>query len=158
MELMGQWAPGVQRDNSADKLGIGDKLGWFPFPMVEGGAGDPGDAFGGGNGFAIGKNAEPEVIDFVKYLSRPESQAELAKLGIALPVVKGGESGLSDPLLLTIQKSSAGAKYFQLYLDQALPPAVGSVVNDSVQGIFAGTLSPEEAAQAIEDSAAQEIQ
>jgi raffinose/stachyose/melibiose transport system substrate-binding protein len=157
MELMGQWAPGVQKDNSADKQGIGDKLGWFPFPMIEGGAGDPGDAFGGGNGFAIGKNASPEAIDFVKYLSRSESQVQLADLGIALPVVKGGEAGLSDPLLLTIQKSSAGAKYFQLYYDQALPPAVGSVVNDSVQGVFAGTLTPEQAAQAVEDSAAQEI-
>jgi hypothetical protein len=34
---------------------------------------------------------------------------------------------------------------------------MGSVINDSVQGIFAGTLTPEQAAQAIEDSAAQEI-
>jgi raffinose/stachyose/melibiose transport system substrate-binding protein len=157
MELMGQWAPGVQRDNSTDKQGLGDKLGWFPFPMVEGGAGDPGDAFGGGNGFAIGKNASPEAVDFVKHLSRADSQVQLAKLNLSLPVVKGGEAGVSDPLLLTIQKSSAGAKYFQLYYDQALPPAVGSVINDSVQGIFAGTLTPEQAAQAVEDSAAQEI-
>ena len=147
----------MQKDNSTDKQGIGDKLGWFPFPMVEGGAGDAGDAFGGGNGFAIGKNASPEAIDFVKYLSRSDSQVQLAKLNLSLPVVKGGEAGVSDPLLLTIQKSSAGAKYFQLYYDQALPPAVGSVINDSVQGIFAGTLTPEQAAQAVEDSAAQEI-
>jgi hypothetical protein len=34
---------------------------------------------------------------------------------------------------------------------------MGSVLNDSVQGIFAGTLTPEQAAQAIEDSAAQEL-
>ena len=74
MELMGQWAPAVQKDNSADKKGIGDNLGWFPFPMVEGGAGDPNDAVGGGNGFAIGKNASPEAIDFVKYLTSPENQ------------------------------------------------------------------------------------
>jgi len=40
---------------------------------------------------------------------------------------------------------------------QALPPAMGSVINDSTQGIFAGTLTPEQAAQAIEDSAAQEL-
>jgi len=44
MELMGQWAPGNEKDNSADKKGIGDNLGWFPFPMVEGGAGNPTDA------------------------------------------------------------------------------------------------------------------
>jgi raffinose/stachyose/melibiose transport system substrate-binding protein len=32
MELMGQWAPSVQKDQSANKQGLGDKLGWFPFP------------------------------------------------------------------------------------------------------------------------------
>ena len=157
MELMGQWAPAVEKDNSVDKKGIGDDLGWFPFPMVEGGAGDPGDAVGGGNGFAIGKNAPPEAIDFVKYLTRPESQVQLAEIGVAIPVVKGGEAGLKDPLMITLQKSLAAAKYFQLYYDQALPPAMGSVVNDSTQGIFAGTMSPEQAAQAIEDSAKQEL-
>src|SRR3954462_8492863 len=31
MELMGQWAPAVQKDQSANKQGLGDKLGWFPF-------------------------------------------------------------------------------------------------------------------------------
>ena len=54
MELMGQWAPAVEKDNSADKKGIGDKLGFFPFPMVEGGAGAITDAVGGGNGFGSG--------------------------------------------------------------------------------------------------------
>jgi len=157
MELMGQWAPAVQKDNSEDKQGLGDKLGWFPFPAIEGGKGDPNDAVGGGNGFAIGKNASPEAIDFVKYLTRAESQIELAKIGVAIPVVVGGEAGMSDPLMITLQQSLAQAQYFQLYYDQALPPAMGSVINDSVQGIFAGTLTPEQAAQAIEDSAAQEL-
>lgn len=158
MELMGQWAPAVMNDNSADKKGIGDKLGWFPFPMVEGGKGDPNDAVGGGNGFAIGKNASPEAVDFVKYLSRPESQVQLAEIGVIIPVVKGGEAGLKDPLMITLQQSLAKAQYFQLYYDQALPPAMGSVINDSVQGLFAGTLTPEQLGQAIEDSAKTELQ
>jgi raffinose/stachyose/melibiose transport system substrate-binding protein len=157
MELMGQWAPAVEKDNSEDKQGIGDALGWFPFPMVEGGAGDPGDAVGGGNGFAIGKNASPEAVDFVKYLTTAEAQQALVAINVAIPVVKGGEVGMSDPLMITLQQSLANAKYFQLYYDQALPPAMGSVINDSTQGLFAGTLTPEQAAQAIEDSAQQEL-
>ncbi len=157
MELMGQWAPAVQRDNSEDKQGIGDALGWFPFPAVEGGAGDPNDAVGGGNGFAIGKNASPEAVDFVKYLTRPESQVQLAEIGVAIPVVKGGEAGLTDPLMIQLQEQLAKAQYFQLYYDQALPPAMGSVINDSTQALFAGTMTPEQAAQAIEASAQQEL-
>ncbi len=157
MELMGQWAPAVEKDNSADKKGIGDNLGWFPFPAVEGGKGDPGDAVGGGNGFGIGKNASPEAVDFVKYLSRKESQVQMAEAGFIIPVVKGGEAGLKDPLTIQLQKSFAAAKYFQLYYDQALPPAMGSVINDSVQGLFAGKLTPEQLAQAVEDSAKTEL-
>jgi len=157
MELMGQWAPGSQAGNSADGNGLGDKLGFFAFPAVEGGNGAGTDAFGGGNGFGVGKDAEPEAVDFVKWLTSVEAQIACAEAGFCIPVVQGGEAGLSDPLLLTLQQTLAQAQYFQLYYDQALPPAVGSVVNDSVQGVFAGTLTPEEAAQAIEDSAAQEI-
>ena len=53
---------------AADKKGVAN-LGMFNFPAVEGGAGDVTDVMGGGNGFAIGKNAPPEAIDFVKYLT-----------------------------------------------------------------------------------------
>ena len=157
MELMGQWAPGSQAGNSADGNGLGDNLGFFAFPAVDGGAGAGSDAFGGGNGFGIGKDAEPEAVDFVKWLTTADAQVACAEAGFCIPVVKGGEAGLSDPLLITLQETLSQAQYFQLYYDQALPPAVGSVVNDSVQGIFAGTMTPEQAAQAIEDSAAQEI-
>ncbi len=157
MDLMGQWAPGAFKDASVDKLGLGDKLAWFPFPAVEGGAGDPADALGGGNGFVIGKNAPPEAVDFLKYISSVESQIAQAEIGLSVPVVKGAEVGLSDPMLVMVQEGAAAAKYFQLYYDQAMPAAVGGVVNDSVQGIFAGTLTPEQAAQAIEDSAATEL-
>jgi raffinose/stachyose/melibiose transport system substrate-binding protein len=157
MDVMGQWAPGAYKDNSADKLGIGDNLGWFPFPMVEGGAGDPNDAVGGGNGFAVGKNAPAEAVDFLKYLTRAESQVQVAKAGFGIPVVKGGEAGMTDPLMIALQQQLAKAKYFQLYYDQYLPPAMGSVVNDNVQAIMAKSLTPAQAAQAIEASAVEEI-
>jgi raffinose/stachyose/melibiose transport system substrate-binding protein len=157
MELMGQWAPAVQKDNSENKEGLGDKLAWFPFPAIEGGAGAGTDAFGGGNGFGIGKNASPEAIDFVKWLTGADAQVACAEANFCIPVVKGGEAGLSDPYLITIQQTLSQAEYFQLYYDQALPPAVGSVVNDSVQQLFAGQYTPEQTAQAIEDSAAAEI-
>lgn len=158
MMLMGQWAPGSIQDASVDKKGLGDKLGMFTFPMVEGGAGGATDALGGGNGFTVGKDAEPEAVDFLKYISSVESQTAQAKMvGFTVPVVKGAEAGMSDPNLIAVQKGFADAAYFQLYYDQAMPATVGSVINDSVQGLFAGTLTPEQVAQAIEDSAKAEI-
>jgi raffinose/stachyose/melibiose transport system substrate-binding protein len=157
MDLMGQWAPGAFKDNSIDKKGLGDKLGWFPFPAVEGGKGAAADALGGGNGFIVGKNASAEAVDFLKFLSSVDSQKRQAEIGLSVPVVKGAETALTDPMLKLVQKGAADAEYFQLYYDQFLPPATGSVVNDCAQGLVAKKLTPEQAAKNLEDSAKQEM-
>ncbi|MBK9712436.1 MAG: extracellular solute-binding protein [Kouleothrix sp.] len=160
MELMGQWAPGADRGLLKDAAlkTYNDNLGWFPFPAVDGGKGDPSDALGGGDGFTIGKNAPKEAIDFVRFLTSAENQTAMTKAGfVSVPVVKGAEAGLDDPLLKEVQKRAGEAKYYQLYYDQYLPPAVGQAVNDSTQGLFAGTSTPEDAAKTIEESAAAEL-
>jgi raffinose/stachyose/melibiose transport system substrate-binding protein len=154
MELSGQWAPSVQSAQSADGAGVAN-LGFFSFPAVEGGAGALTDAMGGGNGFAIGKDAPPEAVDFVKYLTAPEQQARVAGIGAGIPVVKGGEVGLTDPNMILVQQGFAAADYFQLYYDQYMPSAMGSIINEAVAGLYAGISSPEEVAQAIEDGAKQ---
>ncbi len=156
MELSGQWAPSVESANAADKKGVAN-LGMFGFPAVEGGAGDATDVIGGGNGFAIGKNAPQEAIDFVKYLTTASAQSQMASLGMGIPVVKGSEVGLKDANMVEVQKAFAAAKYFQLYYDQFLPSAVGDAINSNVQTVFAGTATPQQAAQAIEDAAKKYI-
>jgi raffinose/stachyose/melibiose transport system substrate-binding protein len=156
IQLQGQWAEAAQAQYSTDGKGIGaDNLGWFPFPMVEGGAGNPTDVFGGGNGIAVGKNAPDEAVDFLKYLTSADSQK--AGTFFLLPTVKGAQDAVTDPLLKQILAARDGAPYFQLYYDQFLPPAVGGAVVDAVATIFGGTASPEEAAKAIEDTAATEL-
>ena len=160
MELSGQWAPGSEAGQAADKKGVAN-LGMFNFPAVEGGAGDVTDVMGGGNGFAIGKNAPPEAVDFVKYLTAPEQQARVAASGGGIPVVKGGEKGLTapdskaNPNMVLVQKSLAAAKYFQLYYDQYMPSAMGGILNDAVAKLYAGTSTPEQVAAEIEAGAKQ---
>lgn len=158
MMLMGQWAPAAQAQYSASGEGIGaENLGFFNFPAIEGGAGNPGDVLGGGDGFAIGANAPDEAVDFLKFLTNVENQRAGGEIWI-VPVVGGAEDVVADdPIMSSILEARNGAPYFQLYYDQFLPPAVGSAVNDAVQTIFAGTATPEEAAQAIEDSASFEL-
>ncbi|HEX7556724.1 MAG TPA: extracellular solute-binding protein [Leptolinea sp.] len=156
MELSGQWAPTVEAANSADKKGVAN-LGMFGFPAVEGGAGDGSDVVGGGNGFAIGKNASPEAIDFVKYLTNSENQSLIAAHGTGIPVVTGAEAGLKDANMKLVQQKFAQAKYFQLYYDQFLPSVVGGAINDNVQKLFAGTASAEDVAKAIEASAKENM-
>jgi len=157
MELMGQWAPGANRAVAKDVNAFNENLGFFPFPTVDGGAGDPSDVLGGGDGFAIGKNAPPETVDFVRYLTSLDVQSAMTAANLAVPVIKGAETKLADPLLKEVQQRAGAAKYYQLYYDQYLPPAVGSTVNDQTQALFAGSASPEDVAKAIEDSAATEL-
>ncbi|MFI6162431.1 raffinose/stachyose/melibiose transport system substrate-binding protein [Micromonospora haikouensis] len=138
LELMGQWAPSVQASSSTSKQGIGDKLGFFPFPAVDGGKGSATEVFGGGNGFAVGKDAPAATLDFLKALLSVDSQRKSAKTGAVLPTVKEATDAISDPNNKTVAQALASATGFQLYLDQAYPPAVGQQVNDSVAELIAG--------------------
>jgi raffinose/stachyose/melibiose transport system substrate-binding protein len=150
MMLMGQWAPGTMQANTADKKPVTFDLGWFPVPAVDGGAGAATDGFGGGNGFAVGKDAPPEAIEFLEYISTKENADRWGALNTGiLPVTVGSESSVTDPQLTSVLDARADAEYVQLYLDQATTPDIGAAINDAVATLFAGTGTPEEIPQAI---------
>lgn len=158
MELMGQWSPGAQSGNSESGEGIGEDLSWFPFPAIEDGAGNATDVLGGGDGFAVGINAEDEAVDFLRYITSTDVQRRATEIWI-VPVVAGTEDLVAkDPILAAIVEARDAAPYFQLYYDQFLPPAVGQTINDSVEQLFAGVSTPEEVAQDIEEVASFELE
>ncbi|NDJ75301.1 MAG: extracellular solute-binding protein [Chloroflexi bacterium] len=152
MELMGHWAPGAQAALS-ESGGIGDDLGWFPFPAIPEGEGNPDDVLGGGDGFAVGINAPDEAIEFLQYITSVEVQRAAAEIWV-VPTVEGADEVLAnDPIMAQVLEARNEAPYFQLYYDQFLPPAVADAVLDSVQALFAGEMSPEDVAMMIEDEA-----
>ncbi|MBB0243927.1 extracellular solute-binding protein [Streptomyces alkaliphilus] len=153
MELMGQWAPSVQADAGG---GIGDDLGFFPFPEVEGGEGSLDEVFGGGNGFAVSASAPKEAVDFVLFISEAEQHAAYVESGAGLPVTEEAIELVEDPDLRVVAETMAAAGGFQLYLDQAFPPAVGGQVNSSVAELFAGVATPEQVTEAITEVARAE--
>jgi raffinose/stachyose/melibiose transport system substrate-binding protein len=153
MDLMGQWAPSTFAANTKDGDTVLSDLGWFPFPMVDGGAGQEGEQFGGGDGFAFGKDAPPEAVDFARFLVSPEVANKAGASGGILPVMKGTESSVTDPNMKAVLDERAQSDFVQLFLDQAYAPAVGQAVNDAVQGLFAGKSSPQDVAQQIADAA-----
>jgi raffinose/stachyose/melibiose transport system substrate-binding protein len=150
MELMGQWAPNVERDNSSSKAGIGDKLAAATFPAIKGGKGKVTEVMGGGGGYALGKNAPDAAVDFVKFLTNVENMITAAKTSGIIATTKGAEVGIVDPNAKMVKALVDKCTFFQLYLDQAFPPAVGGAVNDSVQAILAGSSTPAQASAAIQ--------
>jgi raffinose/stachyose/melibiose transport system substrate-binding protein len=161
MEVMGQWAPGTEIADSTSKKGIGTDLGWFPFPGVTGGAGDPNDGVGGGNGIAVGKNAPPAAIDFLKFfnsvynaqkIETPTTVGGSDSMGMS-PVVGVDSTVLSTPLQAVLAGRDK-AKHIQLYLDQATSPAMGTAINEATIALFVGASDPAKVCKAITDAAA----
>ncbi|MGH3667673.1 MAG: extracellular solute-binding protein, partial [Acidimicrobiia bacterium] len=156
ISLMGQWGPGAY----ANQSGIGTpedpieerlpaEFGWFPFPSVEGGAGAATDGFGGGDGFAVGKDAPPEAIQFLEYITAVDQAIRTGETGTTLPVTAGAEVSVTDPLQQEVLEGLGQASFVQLYLDQYFTPELGAAVNDAVATLFAGTATPEEVTESI---------
>jgi raffinose/stachyose/melibiose transport system substrate-binding protein len=151
MDLMGQWAPGAFRTQA----GITDaeeslpwNLGWFPFPAVDGSAGAPDDAFGGGNGFAVGRDAPPEAVDFLGFITNAENQRTWAR-NSGLPVNTAAADAVADPNMQAVLAGLNSSSFLQLYLDQFFSAEVGATVNDQTALLFAGATTPADAAAAI---------
>jgi raffinose/stachyose/melibiose transport system substrate-binding protein len=155
MELMGQWAPSVQKDQSAGKVGLGDKLGWFAFPTVAGGAGAATDGVGGGNGIAVGANASPEAIDFLKFFMSKDNQNKLNTDNVGLSTTVGTESTVKDPNLQAVLAGRGNATFMQLYLDQATSGALSQAFNDATIALFLGQSKPADVCSALTAAAAQ---
>jgi raffinose/stachyose/melibiose transport system substrate-binding protein len=156
LELMGQWAPSVQIGNSTGGKGIGDSLAWFPVPTVAGGAGAPTDAVGGGQGIAVGKDAPPEALDFLKFFNSVEQASIVGKDALGIPTTIGTEATVTDPQLKDVLAARGKAQFVQLYLDQATSPEMGKAINDATAKLFAGTGTPEGVCQDITDAAANQ--
>ena len=157
MELMGQWAPSVQKDQSAGKVGLGDKLGWFAFPTLTGGAGAATDGVGGGNGIAVSKNAPPEAVDFLKFFMDKANQNKLNTDNVGLSTTVGhGEhrhrpepAGRSSPVAARRRSCSSTST-------RRPAGALAAAFNDATVALFLGKSTPEKVCQTLTDAAAKQ--
>lgn len=143
----------TQRALAADKKGIPeDKLGWFDFPMPAGGKGHPSDTLGGINGWIVTKGAPKEAVEFLKFFISDEVQRTLAAQNFLIPTYKGAEVTLGTAIMQNVAKNIAASNYHQNFYDQDLGPSVGRVVNDATAEIAGGSMTPKQAAKAIQDA------
>jgi len=154
MELMGTWDGGVMGPLTPEKVQP-KFLDWFPFPSVDGASGSQTTQMGGGDAFACSKKAPAECVEFLKYIASLDVQKGYAATGSGLPVVKGAEAGLTDPVLQTIAKATQSAEGVQLWLDTQFGATAGTAMNDAIVAIFAGKGNSQGVVDALKKASAR---
>jgi len=139
-----------------DGEGLGEKTGWFPFPAVEGGQGDPEVQMGGGDAWAAAEGAPDEAVELVTYLLSDKVQTGFAKNDMGLPTNPAATGAVSDPALAELIKVRDSAPSVQLYFDTLFGLSVGGAMNDEIALLFAGEASPQDVVDASQQAADQE--
>ena len=156
MELMGAWNPGAIADLTPDKKPKAD-LGWFPFPAVEDGAGDPSAMMGGVDGYACSAQAPAEeCAAFLNFFMSQERQEAYAEAFVTLPASQDAQGVVTDPALLDVLAAYNDAAYVQVWLDTLFGQNVGNALNAGVVEMLAGSGTPEGVIEAVNDAAAKE--
>ena len=147
MYLMGTWL--VARASKENPAFL-PKLKCFPFPAVPGGRGDPTTVVGGVNcAFAVATACKhPRVaIDLLRFLTAPEVAAEWCAIG-RIPALRADDKALANLPAPTraARRLLQRAQTLQPYYDQYLPPPLAREHKETTHGLFAGTLTPAQAA------------
>lgn len=146
MELMGSWQISTVKSENPDFY---ENMGFFPFPSLEEGTGDPSDVVGtvGDNFYHISSSCEApdEAFELLTYLIDDESVDIRIANGLIPPVVGVAEK-IEEPLLQEIVGMVENAESVQLWYDQYLPPELGEAHKDLMQALFGLEITPEEAA------------
>ena len=152
MYLMGTWEVEIIKSENPEFY---ERMGVFPFPSVEGGKGDSVDAVGtlGDNFYSISETCENKDLAFsmIQYLIDEQSTQERIDSG-KIPPLKGVT--VSDPIQQDVLNIVSGAEYVQLWYDQYFPADIATAFLDANQAAFGKNMTPQEAAQKLEDAVA----
>jgi raffinose/stachyose/melibiose transport system substrate-binding protein len=144
MELQGDWDPGVIQGDvpAADASKLSSDLGWFPFPSVPGGQGNPKTVLGGGDGFTCTTGAaEPACAEFLQYLDTPAEQKAILGANVGLPANPAANSDITFPAERTAAAASSAAPYTAIYFDTAMPTQPGQNLDNAIANYFASPSS-----------------
>lgn len=137
MELMGAWDVGVIASLTPDEQPLPD-LGWFPFPAVDGGDGDPTAMMGGVDGYSCSVDSPSACEEFLNFISGKEWQEKYAEAYQTIPASSEALGAVTDPSLQPLMEAYGEAAYVTLWLDTALGQNVGNALNTGVVDMLAG--------------------
>jgi raffinose/stachyose/melibiose transport system substrate-binding protein len=150
MLLQGNWNFPVFQTNSPDFI-QGGKLGWFPFPSVEGGTGDAANIAGNPCNFysiASAAKSPQNCITFLKSANLSDAEVKSFIAVGDVPPVQGIESQLASAQngewLLYNYKLVQNAPHFQLSWDQALLPQPAQALLTNLDQLFLKQITPQQ--------------
>ncbi|MCD1269029.1 extracellular solute-binding protein [Microbacterium sp. MEC084] len=152
MMLHGGWTYGGMKADGGDFVPSGD-LGWVPFPVVEGGKGDPANAVGNPAAYlsvssAASDEAKEAALTYLAEGLSTEAEVDALIGSGAVPVVNGIEDKLAstpDAEYTTfVYDLASNAPNFQQSWDQALSPAAAEELLNNIEQLFALSITPEE--------------
>ncbi len=152
MNLIGSWYTGLLQQDSKEFY---EKVGWFPFPAVDGSDADSSIMIGTIGDNFISFNCEGEKLKAAFECASKFSEAEVVDFMVEsgkVPPVKGVENKLTDPISKLVIKAANDASSTQLWYDQYLPPAVAQVHLDTSQELFGLTMTSEDAAKQLQEA------
>ncbi|MDQ0253026.1 raffinose/stachyose/melibiose transport system substrate-binding protein [Evansella vedderi] len=134
----------------------GVDFGFFNFPAFADGKGDPNALTGAPEGWMLSKNAPPEAIDFLKFLTSAETAFEFTKVDGQLNAIIGAvtEENTSPARMEAyeiILNASASAPWF----DNAVNINVADVFMRGGQSLATGQMTPEEIIKDAQEQAAR---
>ena len=137
MELMGNWDPGVISTLTPDQKPLPD-LGWFPFPSVPGGQGDPSAILVGGGGYSLSANAPKQAFGFLEFLVTKSQEEAYAKAFVTLPINKAAQGIVTQPYNVASLAAASKAAYTVQFLDSVFGENIGTAMNTGVVNLLAG--------------------
>ncbi|MFC4243222.1 ABC transporter substrate-binding protein [Gryllotalpicola reticulitermitis] len=154
MELQGAWDPGVIASLTPDQKPLPD-LGWFPFPSVNGGKGDPTAMMGGIDGYSVSKNAPKQATDFVEFLLTAPQQEAYATAFDSIPVNKDAQSVVTASYNVSALQAFNKAAYTIQFLDTEYGQNAGNALNTAVVNMLAGKGDAKAIVQAANSASAK---
>lgn len=150
MQLMGAWEPGSVAALTEDGEPLPD-MGFFPFPSIDGGKGEPGAMMAGVDGFSCSAKAPKDAcVEFLNYLGTTDVQKKWATALNAIPAATSAADVVELPALQEVSAAYAETPFVSLWLDTRLGQNIGNALNKGIVDMLAGQGSP----QAIVDGAA----
>lgn len=137
MELMGSWDPGTIETLTPNQKPLPD-LGWFPFPAVPGGAGDPSAMMGGNDAYSLSAHAPAQAFGFLEFLLTTTQQKLYSTAFVNIPVNKAAQSIVTQPYSVSALDAFNKAAYTMQFLDTQYGQNVGNAMNTAVVNLLAG--------------------